>query len=383
MSCRSLLRILGCFLALSISHQVWAQTNVNLNNSIRHDYISPRALGMGDAFTAVADDHNTLFYNPAGLAFLQEGNLNLKLQAGATPEVMNFTRDLQSATGKPTETEKVNATTDLITQNFGKDYWARPSVGGIWVRPLWGVAFIPLDTSIDLAIHQQTGPTLNVEVYQDSTLAYGTARTFMDKKLAVGVTAKAIYRGYVGKAVQATELVVNSEYFSKKDAKEGMTIDADVGALYRSPFFTDKVKPTFSAVLRNVADYGFKRNFHLIDANSEEPPKLDRRLDLGSNWEFGNWWIFAPRVTLDVRDIGHRFWTFRKGLHVGVELDWLISWWLKGGYRMGLSQGYLTAGASAQFSWFRLDLATFSEELGTSNAKKENRRWILSASLDF
>ncbi len=371
------------FLSLTICDVSFAQTDVNLNNAIRHDYVSPRALGMGDAFTAVADDHNVLFYNPAGLAFLKEGNMNLKLQAGATPEIATFSRDIQSATGKTSEAEKVTATTDVITRNYGKDFWFRPTVGGIWVRPLWGVAFIPLDSSLDLSVHQQTGPTLNVEVYQDSTLAYGTARTFFKKSLAVGITAKAVHRGYVGKAVPATELVINSEYFSKKDAKEGLTVDADVGAMYRPRFFPNWVKPTWSVVVRNVADYGFKKNFHLIDANSGEPPKLDRRVDVGSDWATDPFWVFTPHFTLDVRDIGHRRFTLLKGVHVGAELLWDVAWWLKGGYRIGFSQGYLTAGVSAQFSWFRLDVATFGEELGTSGAKKENRRYILAASLDF
>jgi hypothetical protein len=40
-------------------------------------YLSGRALGMGDAFVALSDDYNALYYNPAGLA-----KLNTPLDAG-------------------------------------------------------------------------------------------------------------------------------------------------------------------------------------------------------------------------------------------------------------------------------------------------------------
>lgn len=40
-------------------------------------YLSGRALGMGDAFVALSDDYNALYYNPAGLA-----RLNTPLDAG-------------------------------------------------------------------------------------------------------------------------------------------------------------------------------------------------------------------------------------------------------------------------------------------------------------
>ena len=34
-----------------------------------------RALGMGGAFVAVADDANAIYYNPAGLAYMEGRNI--------------------------------------------------------------------------------------------------------------------------------------------------------------------------------------------------------------------------------------------------------------------------------------------------------------------
>lgn len=371
-----------------------ARERIGLNNNIRQNYISPRAMGMGNAFTAIADDHDVLYYNPGGLAFLEQGDLNLKLQASGTPALKGFVDDASVALNKP-ESEKPAAVDGVFSRNFGTEFNFRPVVGGTWVRPGWGIGFIPLDLSLDLGIHQNLGPTLTVEGYQDSTLAFGYGEKInfdlseeedgpMDQELGIGATAKLVYRGYVGKALPAPEFVVNPEYFSKKDADEGLTADVDVGTLWKVKTADYAyIQPYFSGVVRNVLDYGFKTNLHLLDANSQEPPKLGRRLDLGSRLQGRKFWNLVPAMTFDVKDIGHPYWTWMKGFHFGMEVLWDVSWWLRGGYRIGLNQGYLTAGASATFVWFQLDLATWAEEMGTTNAKKQNRRWVLAASLDF
>ena len=43
-----------------------------------------RARGLAGAMTAVGDDMNALFYNPAGLAFLRKGYLNVEGNAALT-----------------------------------------------------------------------------------------------------------------------------------------------------------------------------------------------------------------------------------------------------------------------------------------------------------
>jgi hypothetical protein len=48
-------------------------------------YLSGRALGMGNAFVALSDDYNALYYNPAGLARLNtplDAGMSLKLDGG-------------------------------------------------------------------------------------------------------------------------------------------------------------------------------------------------------------------------------------------------------------------------------------------------------------
>lgn len=285
---------------------------------------------------------------------------------------------------------------NLLESHYGDHFYSRlPTLGGSWVRPNWGVAVVPMDLSLDLSLHQQIGPMINVNAYLDTTIAYSYARDVKwgqpaGHRLSAGVTAKAIHRIYGGTAVSAGELAGGSEIFNQDDGDEGLTIDADVGFLYdpklpESGFFSllAVAKPTFAFVVRNILDYGFSTNLHLLDENSGEPPKLGRRFDFGSKWDLPDFWVFDPHMSVDIRDVGHENWTFMKGLHIGAELYWKMAGWWKGSWSVGLNQGYLSAGIGAKLAWFQIDFATWGEEVGTQDVSKENRRYMLELSIDI
>jgi hypothetical protein len=259
----------------------------------------------------------------------------------------------------------------------------------MWVRPNWGVAILPADLSTDIGIHQQIGPMLNVNAYLDTTVAYAYARDtrWLPKshRLSMGATIKAIHRVHVGEAISAVQLATDTEVFQTQDANEGMTLDVDIGFLYDPPVsgFMQYFKPSFAFVVRNAIDHGFQWNFNLIDENSGQPPDLERRIDIGSKFDIPNLWVFDPHITLDVRDILHPNWSYTKGFHAGMELYWTMYNWWKGHWAVGINQGYWTAGIGARLAWFQLDVASYGEEVGTSETPKESRRYMLEMALDF
>ena len=384
------MRQLLAALLLLASFPVLAEEN--LDYSIHQDYITPRSLSSGGTFTVI-DDYNTLFYNPAGMARLEDGELNLGFMAGITSEAMTFSNDITAASKASSETEKIQKVQELLDKNYGKNFATRlPALSALWVRPKWGVGLVLADSTINLAIHQTSGPQLAVSAYVDNTLAFGMSKAYGEEKaLTVGGTVKVVYRGYVGRSFSAFDIATDPKFFKPADAKEGMTVDADLGTQYVVTVpeegwlkWMKYAKPTFGLVVRNIADYGFMQNSHLIDKNSgNEPPHLGRRFDVGSKWELPSFWVFHPKFMLDERDIGHRHFTVLKGFHTGFELEWKAFGWLKGYYAAGLGQGYLSAGVGAQLAWFRLDASTYGEEMGTSTQKLENRFYIAKMSLDF
>lgn len=369
-----------------------------VSNTIHHLYISPRALGMGDAFVAVANDYNALYYNPAGLARLQEGEneVNLALDLGFTDSFFKFAKDVSDASKtQGTDQQKQTAIAEAIQKVYGKTFGLRVGLpSGVWVRKNFGMGLNLLDLTGEMAVHNGVGPALNTTIYADTYfyMGYGNHwKGFDYGKLDWGISGKFVNRGYFSKGVTVLELAADSNLVKTSDLQEGYTVDADVGFLWtpyvpESGFFSvfQLARPTFGAVVRNIGEVGFGQSLKLYNKQKTEPPeKLYRVIDIGSRWEYPNIWIFGGRGVLDIRDIGHPYFTLKKGLHLGFEFDWSMASWWRGNYRVGLNQGYWTAGLSAMLLFFNLDLVSYGEDVGTRNTPKENRIYMLKMSMNF
>ncbi len=382
------------FLNLFLCTQfVTAADDTGVSYTIHHQYVSTRALGMGDAFVAVADDYNALFYNPAGLSRRTERELNLSLGVGATAQLTTFQKSISDAQGTPgTDTDKQNAMIQVLQEQYGKSYSLRvQGPSAVYVSKNFGIGFIPLDLSFEGTLHQQVGPAINATVYVDSTLAMGYGHewdTMMPGRLSWGVTGKFINREYFSKSINFVELASDSKLVQNSDLREGYGLDADLGLLYTPAISHTSLlrysRPTFGFVVRNALQSSLSSTFHLVNKNTSLPPEpLYRVFDLGSKWEIPSFWIFSGRGVVDIRDINHPLFTFKKGLHLGAEFDWrLFSWW-KGAYRLGVNQGYYTAGISALIGIFNLDFATYGEEVGPYSTPVQNRMYSLKLSLNF
>lgn len=150
-----------------------------------------RGMGMGGAFTAVADDATAIFWNPAGSAV-----------AGGF-KLMGMRTKLFSVSG---------LSEDCVALNYGG--WKRTGLGFGWTRS--GVE----------------------NVYSENTFVLGGARTFLDDRLAAGAALR-IYRvsapGY--------------DYYNDPNFKGDDTGYAlDLGVLYTTP------KWAVAGVVRNIGE---------------------------------------------------------------------------------------------------------------------------------
>ena len=207
----------------------------SLSTKIHNQYESLRAMGMGNAFTTVADTYSSMLYNPASLAKKRRGEVQFTLAgAGVATKTMTFMKDIQDAEkSATTESQKATAIGNALEPYYGKALGGRvQALEMFWVRPNWGVALIPVDLTLDISVNRQLGPSIDLNVKKDTTLAYGYGTQIGDTDFSVGATGRLSHRDSISQTVSAIELANDSNVLSAKRFKEGLNFDVDIGFLW-------------------------------------------------------------------------------------------------------------------------------------------------------
>lgn len=227
---------------LILAATLFAQSTLaadSLSTKIHNQYISLRALGMGNAFTAVADDYSLIYYNPAGFARKKTNEVQFSVVgAGAATDTMKLAKDVSDASKTSgTDQQKAEAIGNALQPYYGKALGGRVQLAEMfWIRKNWGISLIPMDLSLDLTVNKQLGPAVDLNVKGDTTLAFGLGRNY-SKEIAWGVTVKGVHRVAVAETVPAIELATNSSFLSNERFSEGLAIDADLGLIYTPAWF--------------------------------------------------------------------------------------------------------------------------------------------------
>ena len=149
--------------------------------------VSPRSVGMGDAYSAVVDDISAIHYNPAGLGFLQKA------------EFM-FTR-----VQMPAEV-RYNYAAAAVPMADGK--WV---VGGFY-------GMLSMDPIEETTILFPNGTGSEVDVY--SQVLGGTVAFNFSDRFSSGVVVKHVYEDYWGVTAQAVAFDVGTNYHTELLGRE-------------------------------------------------------------------------------------------------------------------------------------------------------------------
>ncbi|MFK8138087.1 MAG: hypothetical protein AB8E15_06995 [Bdellovibrionales bacterium] len=360
-----------------------AFSQISETKEVRRSFITLRSVAMGGAIVSASDDFSAVMYNPANLAALKESELNMGFGGALDTSFTNFLSDISDAASQTGPAQDIAIAQVLLNNQDETFYFNAPMVSGITAKPNWGFAFIPINSALSLTPRQTGGGAtdyaIEIEGYLDALAQFSYGRKY-NEKIDWGVAVKSIFRTYVASTTNATD-INGDDFFGDSTQNAGITFDVDLAMNYKFGEFKG-IQPKASVVIRNLLDWGYTA---ISEDDGNVIPKLARTLDLGSEFELKKFWVFTPRITFDIRDIGVKNWDIAHGYHIGAELDWKAYDWLQGAYRIGINKGYFSAGITAQFAWFRLDLASWGEEIGLveNDQKKESRRVALNMSLDF
>jgi hypothetical protein len=371
-----------------------------------------RPLGMGDAFTAVADDQNVFFYNPAGTV-QRSGSmftlLELPVIIGTDLlDAMDFISDNEDKLTKfneltPTQqADLINEMDRTITQLHphvgvggpNTSFLSGPIGEGRWHWGFGGFGQVEGSFKVNSGIV----PSLDYDINADALASLNIAKRWdevwgVPGKLGVGVNLKYLNRNQVkDERVSFLQL----EDFESPPLQTGSGYGADLGFLYQ---------PTsrWNLGLASLDFLGTSVDFDAADPEKGFLAKPSRTGTIKSRWNVGFAWtpsrlgvegFSIPTgdrllLAMDVKDIFNAqskvlfgddlvpdtAWTH---VHLGAEYRW---WFLR--FRGGANQGYPTFGLGLDIPLLKVDYAYFSDELGKTAGTQDQSNHMITLALRF
>ena len=337
-----------------VSSSAFAAPLQDMNTSVR-------ALGMGNAFIGVAQGLDALFYNPAGLA--RNPGVSWTIvdpKVGASGyEAFTKVQGLQNA-------GDLSAT---LAELYGENVWLGVGAKTGMTFPL--VAFAVYDSAdASLSVHNPAYTTLGVDVVNDFGYAAGFGAMVIPG-VEVGMGIKWIKR-LGSRAPVGASLIgdLDPDVIMQNIRNEGIGYGLDLGMNFTIPA---PVQPTFSFAWRNVGTTKFRTANTSMTAPPSEPSEMILGAALGIHLP-----LVSVTPTFDYRYLDRSDVQLSKKINFGVEVSLpLID--IRGGFH----QGYYTAGVGLNLGMFRIDAATYGEELGEYAGQKEDRRYMVQATLEL
>ncbi len=339
---------------------------VSAKPSPRWTHYGLRPLAMGNAFVAVVDDYNTVFYNPAGLARLSTWDLEiLNPYAEGSTGIKTAVSDAQNS-----KNSGVSGVLDLIEKNAGESFHLGIGIEPHFVMPKFGFA-IGADLLEATAIFHRD---ISIDVKSGSDIVFPISYAFnlLNDRLSIGLSLKARAKAGVDREFSIDDIEALQ---SGKNDSSGKKLDdyvltgagggADVGILFTP---TKTMEPTLGVSITDLGGTAYK------DVASSTkgvgiPPVTQASVNVGFSMKP----IMINKLYLltavDVHSINQNI-SFSKKLSLGSELGY-------GRYiklQAGLYEGYLTGGIQFDVPLIKIKLVTYAEELGDNAGFKEDRR---------
>ncbi len=362
----------------------FGQARIALDNELLSIVKSVEALGMGGAYYSKSNSKYAAFYNPAGIARVDETTIEyFPLTLGIDSDTISALTDVSSiitaASGDITDPNTISAAINSILDVFmGRFVTIGPltffpaytrkglSVGFFSSTTLKATAYNPAITELQAVARSDNGLT--------ATFGYNFLR---DDALSFGVSFKILLRAQVDKTYTVfdlTDIIVNQKaIFGDIIAdlfENGLAAGAfaSVGVIYDLPFLQSEIAPRIAVSLNDVG-YLYRLNDSNVDAIN---PSMN--VALGISPRYYN--TIKSDIMIDFTDLfflNSNDTSILKRINIGAEMLFIDTY----AVRVGIHQGYPTFGAGLNFKYFSLDYAFYTEELGYDVGQFRDFRHII------
>lgn len=335
-------------------------------SELRELYRGARAQALGGAFVAIADDEQTLFMNPAGLAGVEK------------PQIHYLVTDIEASTDVITSASSLSAisdaSTDSINELMGKNIYARTQITPSFIMPNFGVGIL-VDGQAALLAKNQAYPNIVVGYQTTNGVQFGYGVSLSGRRgrrdatkgdFRVGIGGKVLWRRGGYRTIGLTDLVnISSDTLTSMAGNFGRGIGFDAGAQYLLPL-NNRLTLNLGAAMTEIGDVKFASEADTQPGNLSAGVAFRYTLPRSA-------FILAYdyRHILDDTD-------WRKRSHLGAEIQLpMLSLYA------GLNQLNLTYGVSFDAWIFKLTAVSYLEEIGPLANQDEERRYLLRLALSF
>ncbi|TWI75398.1 hypothetical protein LZ24_00850 [Desulfobotulus alkaliphilus] len=326
-------------------------------------YTGVRPLGMGGAFTAVADDQNTIFYNPAGLSRINGLTIGLLNPAvGIGENGLDMIQDIDD-----TNMDDTGEVTELLRKYTGKHIHLHGSLTphiGFRIKNFGAMVSAFAIANMDSQVRNPVYPEFHMDAHVDIGGIGGVGVMVPGgNNLRAGLSYKAISRESLREVYTPAQIAAdNFDDILEDDRKSGSGSSFDLGLIYTLPW-----EKYFQTDIALVA-----QNLPSIEFDEGEKLETEWIAGVAIQKKLGP---FALLAALDYRDFTKNIKTdndIGKRLHMGAEIKFkeLVS--LRGGF----NQGYPTLGAGLDLWILKFDAVMYSEEVGAYAGQREDKRYM-------
>lgn len=394
---------------------VFLLAGIARSEEIPEHFTTVRPTGMGGAFTAIANDENSIWTNPAGISRSRKARSREtfsvakfpNLIVGANAESRTFYKGFKGAQEK-----SVEGILDSINDLGDKPFWARAAI--------MPVTLINISRETPMAFSLYSNTTVSAVIPSDSPTEaqvsavsdVGGVVTFNassdSNRFNTGFQIRPVAR-YAYEDKIPSEDLLNKDAFAETleaGANKSTGLGADFGMMFSLADFwfptvglailnlptgcKAKYLNPYTEKPENVCGTVYKGDFGNADALSTVDPtdlrigaSITPRLSKKINIRFA---VDAHHIPIG--DANQSFGLggieVSKLFHAGAELFFgnpltVSPFSLRAGY----NQGFLTMGASMNLSIVALEFATYGADVSTSKTPIEDRRYMGSLSIDL
>jgi hypothetical protein len=320
-----------------------------------------RFLGRGNTGVADVDDASSVFYNPAGIAANKAFGFTILNPFGAANQ--NFYSSSQQILTLTSGSESLS---ERFSPLLGKPLAIQGGVMPSFAMPRLMVGvFDYADASLEY--RDPVYPRLSMDVRNDYGVVIGSGYSFMDM-FFVGASLRYTKRRQYFDNFTAETLISGATSSALRNIQRmGEGFGINLGAQFRYKVTGRQ----WFALGSTIEDLGFTR-FKNADRNVATPLQQAQMINFGTAYGYGSG-LVDMKFLADIRQFTNWDISFTKKIFLGVEASLL-----KTDFRVGLFQGYWTAGMSVRILPFMaLDVATYAEELDAIAGQRSNRFYMI------